>query len=337
MNPNKDRMLSKSKLINAYQYEKLLYLIINRPDLLSPISDATKTIFDQGHEVGKEAQKLFPNGIQIEARGFQAQKAFDDTKKAIESGANTIYEATFIHENVQARIDILHRNNSKSAWEIIEVKSSTKFDETHLKDISIQTWVAIGAGIKIDKSKLMHINNKCTFPDLSNLFITVDVTAEIQELIYDVPKKLTRIRKVLESTIEPDIDIGPHCNKPYSCSLINHCWKHIPEESIFDIPRIGQRAWELYNDGIIALTDRKLSKIKLNVTQKKVVAVAQSGKRFVDKDVLKYEISQWKAPLSYLDFETVNFAIPRYNKTRPYQQIPFQFSCLLYTSDAADE
>ena len=32
-------------------------------------------------------------------------------------------------------------------------------------------------------------------------------------------------------------------------------------------------------------------------------------------------------PFSYLDFETIAYAIPKYNGTRPYQQLPFQFSC----------
>lgn len=32
-------------------------------------------------------------------------------------------------------------------------------------------------------------------------------------------------------------------------------------------------------------------------------------------------------PRHYLDFETIGFAVPRWIGTRPYQQIPFQFSC----------
>lgn len=303
-----------------------MYISLNKPELLPPVSSATQAIFDQGHEVGAEAQKLYPNGVFIEAESYEAQKAYAATLEAIKNGANTIYEATFIHDDVQVRIDILHRKNSKLNWELIEVKSSTGVEEVYFKDIGIQTWVATGAGIKIEKSKLMHINNQCTFPDLSDLFTIVDVTDDIQEWMRDVPKKIASIRKVLSAASEPQIDIGPHCSEPYDCSLAGHCWKHVPEESIFDLPRIGKKAWELYEDGIIDLNDKKLLKLKLNATQKRVVEVTQSGKRYIDKSALKKELSNWVGPLSYLDFETVGFAIPRYNKTRPYQQIPFQFS-----------
>lgn len=323
---SKEKMLSKSRIISAYQCKKLLYLSLNRPKLLPPISASTQAIFDQGHEVGIEAQKRFPKGILIEAEAYEAQKAFKATLAAIENGANTIYEATFIHNNVQARIDILHRKNSKSAWEIVEVKSSTGIDEVHLKDVAIQTWVAKGAGIKISKSKLMHINNECVFPDLSNLFTVEDVTEEINDWIKDVPKMITSIRKMLNVKKVPDNDIGPHCNDPYECPLIEHCWKHIPEESIFILPRIGKKAWELYEDGLVDLHDKKLLKMKFNETQKRVIEVTQTGNRYIDNSALKKELSTWIEPFSYLDFETVSFAIPRYNKTRPYQQIPFQFS-----------
>jgi hypothetical protein len=38
-------------------------------------------------------------------------------------------------------------------------------------------------------------------------------------------------------------------------------------------------------------------------------------------------LHDWTFPMSFLDFETIGPAIPRYNGQRPYQQLPFQFSC----------
>src|SRR5690606_7956911 len=34
-------------------------------------------------------------------------------------------------------------------------------------------------------------------------------------------------------------------------------------------------------------------------------------------------------PRSYLDFETIGFAVPRWAGTRPYQQVPFQWTCII--------
>lgn len=62
---NKERMLSKSRIISAYQCEKLMYISLNKPELLPPVSSSTQAIFDQGHEVGAEAQKRYPYGVLI--------------------------------------------------------------------------------------------------------------------------------------------------------------------------------------------------------------------------------------------------------------------------------
>jgi len=43
----------------------------------------------------------------------------------------------------------------------------------------------------------------------------------------------------------------------------------------------------------------------------------------------------WAWPRHYLDFETIAFAAPRWVDTRPYQQIPFQFSCHSEGADGA--
>lgn len=328
----KERMLSKSRIISAYQCEKNLYLQINHPDLLpKEVDPGTQAIFDQGHEVGIEAQKRFPNGVLVTAEAYDAIKASEATRVAIQNGANTIYEATFIHENVQARVDILHRKNSKSDWEIIEVKSSTSIKEVYLQDVAIQAWVLQGAGIKVKRTHLMYINNECVYPNLKNLFNIDDITKDISPWIKDVPKKIASIRKTLASKTAPKTDIGPHCSTPYECPFRNHCFKHIPKNSIFDLPSIGKKGWSLYEEGIIKISDKKLDSIKLNNIQKRVVDVVRSGKRFIDNDSLKKILPDWLGPLSYLDFETVAFAIPRYKDTRPYQQIPFQFSVQVET------
>jgi hypothetical protein len=51
-----------------------------------------------------------------------------------------------------------------------------------------------------------------------------------------------------------------------------------------------------------------------------------SGKPHVSKTALKTFLHQLEYPVSYLDFETFGTAIPLFDRTRPYEQVPFQFS-----------
>lgn len=44
-------------------------------------------------------------------------------------------------------------------------------------------------------------------------------------------------------------------------------------------------------------------------------------------------MSAWAYPRSWLDFKTISFAVPRWVGTRPYQQVPFQFSVHVEQAD----
>lgn len=46
----------------------------------------------------------------------------------------------------------------------------------------------------------------------------------------------------------------------------------------------------------------------------------------MNRDALREFLDGLDHPLYYLDFETINPAILPWDNTRPYQQIPFQFS-----------
>ena len=50
------------------------------------------------------------------------------------------------------------------------------------------------------------------------------------------------------------------------------------------------------------------------------------NKIHVDPAAVRAFITQLKFPVHFIDFETVGAAIPLYDGTRPYQQVPFQFS-----------
>lgn len=50
------------------------------------------------------------------------------------------------------------------------------------------------------------------------------------------------------------------------------------------------------------------------------------GDTYLDIAGLKNEMSSWKFPLHFIDFETSAVALPFYDKMRPYEQIAFQFS-----------
>jgi hypothetical protein len=320
-------LLSKTKLLRGYRCHKCLYLTIHHPELEAPITPETQARFDQGNEVGILARNLFPGGILIDNPPWDFTGALAKTRALIAAGETPVlYEAAFEYMGCYARVDILLFSADTKKWRIYEVKSTTKIKPEHLPDIGLQTWILAKSGLPLEQINLLHLNPECRYPNLSNLFKEHDVTEEMRANYLSVQPTLVEMFAALRNPATEKIDIGPYCLAPTECVFTNHCWqeKQIPELSIFNLPGIKDRKWDLYYDGMTHLDDPRLH--DLNELQQRVVHAYKTGERFIDKQNIHLALSDWTFPLIFLDFETINPAIPRYQGCGPYHHVPFQFS-----------
>lgn len=320
------KLLSKTKLMRGFRCQKCIYLTVHRPELEPPITPDTQALFDQGNLVGETARKYFPNGVLVENVAWDFIGAINKTRELIANKHEVIFEAAFEYKGSYARADILQYSPETNRWRIYEVKSTTKVKPEHITDISLQTWIMAKYGLPIEKINIMHLNSACRYPDLNNLFKTEDVTDEVRKTYLSIQPKVHEIFTTVYQPNIPNVDIGPQCFQPNECSFSAHCLneKKIPPLSVLNLPGIRDRKWELYNNGIIQLDDSRLT--DLNELQERVVQAFKTGERYINIEGIKQELSQWKFPLVFLDFETINPAIPRYQGCGPYQQVPFQFS-----------
>lgn len=330
------KLLSKTKLMRGYRCQKCIYLTIHRPDLEPPISPEKQALFDQGNRVGEEARKFFPGGVLVDNLPWDFVGAISKTKEFIASGVETIYEAAFEYMGFYARADIIQINPETHRWHIYEAKSTTKVKPEHIHDVGLQTWIMAKSGLPLEKINLLHLNPDCRFPDLSNLFKINDVTESMRANYSSVVPKLNEIKNTLQQPNTPDVDLGPYCLLPNECEFVSHCWKekNIPAISIFNLPGIKNHKWDLYHQNIIELDDPRLT--DLSDIQQRMVDVNKTGQRFVDANAINNEMKNWQFPLVFLDFETINPAIPRYNGCGPYHHVPFQFSVHVWPDPKAE-
>ncbi len=329
-------ILSKTKLLQFYQCPKLGYLSVKNSKLLPKPDLATQQVFAQGREVGKEAQKHFPNGIEVKTPSYEPQNAFKATMAFIESGANTLYEPAFIFNDVLVRIDILHREDSNSPWQIYEVKSSTSTDTHQVLDLAIQYWILHKLGMKVSNAYLMYINRQCIAPDFNNLFKLEQLSEQCLLLLGEVEQLIVDTKELLEKS-EPNHDMGEHCESPYKCPLMDYCRKlhNIPEVSPLEIPRLGKEKWEYVSSGVKSLEQVDLS--NLNKNQKNMVVAHLTKKPFLNLSKISSEINNLQYPIFYLDFETEMKAIPSWDGTRPYDQVAFQYSLHIEQENGSTE
>ena len=297
---------------------------MQKPEWARPYTAQEQSLFDQGHKVQQSAQKFFPKGISIQAPYWNFQELIHQTQLALQKAPPYIYEAFFAKNDLMVRVDILQVE--KEYVNIIEVKSSVSIKEDHIWDTAIQKYVLNQCGFKVQHCYVLYINKDSVYPNLKNLFVKKDVTAKAEELQQDIHCSVQKFKQALSQKSIPKIDIGPHCKKPYPCRFISHCWKSIPSPSVFDIPQMGDKSWEYYKENKIELNlipDKDLESRQLMYKQ-----VHVTGRDCIKKEKIKEEISRWKFPFYYLDFETLAGPIPYLEGAKPFQAIPFQFHCL---------
>jgi hypothetical protein len=329
-------MLSKSQFVRGLQCHKALWLLKHRPELRQQPDALNESLFETGHTVGALACQLFPGGVEIEFDSNDFDGMVRKTQELIESGAEVIYEATFKEKGIFAMADILIKQDQ--GWAIYEVKASTGVKPYHQNDAAIQ-WYALSSVLSLTQACIVHVNNEYTRQgelDVNRLFTIEDITDIVLAKQHQIPSTLGSMEAMLKGS-KPSIDIGPQCNDPHECDFSQHCWSHIPERSVFNLYRMpGKKKFELYREGKTDLSDLALED-HLSEVQSVQVATSLSDQVMIDKETIQSFLDTLEYPINYLDFETFQEAIPRFDGQKPYMQMPFQYSLHIQHEDGTLE
>ena len=329
--------LSKTRFMAGLQCLKRLYLECYDRDLADPIDETQQAIFDTGTGVGELARERFPDGRLIEERYFEHSQAVRTTETALtDASVMAIFEGGFAFEKIRIRVDILKRNDDES-FDLIEVKSTTSAKAEHVPDVAVQLHVLDGLGIPVRQAYLMHINNEYVYQggpyDLEELFSLQDVTGEAAEFASDIaPEELVQMWTTLAEDTVPPVETGPHCTKPYRCPFYGHCHQRVTEHPVSELPRASRKfIEELKGSGIEDIREIPADQPGLNALQQRVRDCVVTDTTFVSQE-LQNRLREITTPISFLDFETFNPALPVYVGTRPYQAVPFQWSLHIKSS-----
>ncbi|MFC1972591.1 DUF2779 domain-containing protein [Chloroflexota bacterium] len=319
----KKRLLSKSKYLNGLQCPKYLWLLFNDKGKIPQLDTSTQHVFDEGHRIGELAKSLFPDGINISSEDFIGN--LNKTRELL-SLNRPLFEPGFYVEGYYSRLDILNPVGD-GEWDVFEVKGSTTVKDINIHDVSFQRHCLRKAGLSIRRCFIVYINNRYVKNgdiDPQQLFTIEDVTEQIDDIASGVEDRSEEMWEVIASPTCPEVGVGPHCSDPYDCP-VTWCWDSLPENNIFDLYRGGKKCFDMLNKGIFFVKEIPAD-IKLSAAQQIQQTCEIDEQPHIDNIAIEEFINSLQYPLYYLDFETFNPAIPIYDGTRPYQQVPFQFS-----------
>jgi hypothetical protein len=330
--------ISKSKFVAGCQCLKRLYWQVHSPELAAEPDAAAEAIIQQGREVGMLARQLFPGGVEVrnDAGLDQAIRATRELVANPEIPA--IYEGVFEQGGLLVRVDVLHRRRDKR-WRLVEVKSTTDIREHHLEDVGIQYRVVSGSGVDVASCSLAHVNRNYVFGggsiDVRQFFKIRNLTRRIARLDPKLTFQLRAEFTVLRLPEAPDIAPGPQCTDPVVCEFYDRRNPPHPDHHICCLPRIHASAVEeLEKIDVHSIHDIP-DDFELSEIQRRAAKCVQTGEPWYSAE-LAAELSGLSYPLFFMDFETVNPAIPRFAGMRPYDHLPFQWSVHVQGSPGAE-
>jgi len=328
--------LSKSRYCKARQCKKIIWLKKYKPEYA--IQKARDIVLENGTKVGQLAKGLFGKYENIDFNE-NLNIMIDQTKKLLKNKPNIITEASFNYNNNFCSVDIL--KNDIDGVEIYEVKSSTEISDIYLDDVSYQYYILNNLEFNIKKACIVYINNKYVKQgnlELNKLFNIEDVTEIAKSKQQEIENNIYELNKYMEEHMdnEPKDDIGIKCFKPYECEFWEYCTRNLPKPNVFDI-KGGMhldKKFEKYYDGKISFKDLQNENINPKYLEQ-IDFELNNLQPKIDKDYIKEIIKALNYPLYFLDYETYQVAIPEIDGTRPYQQLPFQYSLHIIKEEGA--
>src|ERR1017187_2552400 len=319
--------ISKSRFVAGCQCLKRLYWQVHEPDLGGVPDTAAVAIMEQGREVGTLARQLFAGGVEVPYG--DPEQAIRITRELIANPeVPAIFEAAFEDGGVFVRVDVLHRRRD-GRWRLIEVKSTADIKEQHLDDLAIQHRVVSRSGLDLASSCLAHVNRNYVYTggdiDVWRFFRIKNLTRRVERLLPKLTFQLRSELRVLVMPNPPEIPTGPHCTNPITCEFFDRCNPPLPNDHIGYLPRLhASAAEELEEMGVESILDIP-EDFHLSERQRIACTSVQTGQAWFSAELGK-ELESLKYPLYFMDFESVNPAIPRFAGMRPFDQLPFQWS-----------
>ncbi len=321
--------LSKTRILAGLHCEKRLYFMLNRPELAktkkSPLAES-------GIAVGRQARKEFSAGVLVN-RFQKDSNPFSETNTYLnDENVPAIFEAGFRYQDTEVFVDILQRDGSR--WNLIEVKSSSSVKDEYIDDVTVQYLVLSNAGIAINRIELMHLNKNFIYQGNKNydgLFIREDISERVTHHSRFISDEIERLKQNMTKG-EPVRHVDGHCKNPYNCEFKSYCEKQDGEYPVSWLPNAAVAIRKLHENGIYDIRDIPVN-VLTSETHIKVRSVTINGQGQLESNAAAI-LRKLDYPRYYLDFETINFAVPIWQGTKPSQQHPFQWSCHIQKQDS---
>lgn len=341
--PKAPKNLDKRLFEAGLQCHKRLWLDYHEPTAESA-SASRQEMSRVGDEMRELARTAFPMGVAIDTD--DATAAAEQTAKLLADDAPVLFDATFIHDGLEAQCDILVVHHNKETGEklvdLFEIKSGTKVKHRYVNDLALQAVVLEQTGLKLKSAYLLHINPKYShvegedFPPMQ-LLRSADVTQKVQKQVPNVVRRLKHLRLAIDNESVLELPMGTFCKSPFPCPHIARCQKDAPQLPLHELPELTRaQEIEMHKEGIEELMSVDGAREGLTFRQRRTLACMQQQERIVEPFVAE-ELLACERPLHFVAIASVTEPLPRFQQQRPWQATPYAWAAKTIHEDGRIE
>lgn len=259
-----------------------------------------------------------------------------------------------VNKNYLRGAGIIDKDLIEAELQTIKIDFEQDINIPFLKTNILNTKEELDIEDDINYDQLFLISNfyksKITFLEM---FLNIEKSVNLNELLIQISKQINN-KEILKNETCGNYKID-YKNK--IITIQNKFCQHVvnffdkQKYNIFDLPRFKTKAAEIYRlKNIVYFDQIKLpildeewlnlkNKPYFNQTEKNIIEITKNFivnnmqknySKILDMtrydDLLEILKDYFKFPIYMYDFETAKWAIPRFNNSFSYQQIPFQYS-----------
>jgi hypothetical protein len=329
------KWLTKSNFNAFLIHPAKLWLMKHDPDSLPPWDENAEALAVQGRQIERIARERWENGVLVDGELFDRPEI---TAALVIGGVEVIFEgAVLTPRKLYAAADALIKQ-SDGTWDLYEIKSTTKLKAEHLGDIGFQVIAFREAGWNIGRQFLLHVKGNYIRRgalDASQLIGEIEVTDEINAQIDATNQAINRALEVMGGPCPP-LDVLLAGDYYKWMEVMRYKFSPLPDSSIFNLCRLTPELITAFKAAhITRLADIPRDFPHLKPQQATQLEAIKNGSAVINHEAIRAELDSLEYPLYFLDYETNGPAIPLYEGTKPYQQIPFQYSLHILDSPSS--
>ncbi|MBH2019112.1 MAG: DUF2779 domain-containing protein [Burkholderiales bacterium] len=291
-----------------------------------------------GPGINAALRASFPHADIIAAPGTPAewaaavQRTLDclDSDRVAPEGWAILGACLTSGDRTQVRIDVL--TCGEHGLRLFKVRYATVGDEADVDAMAMWVHVAARCGLRVQSAGLLLVDTGFTYPGhgcYAGLFREVDLAPVLGSRPVDA---WVSAMKTCDRGPEPPATPGAQCSQNGGCGFAAHCQALASTASVLPadpqacLDIVGRElAADLRDEGHANLHSVALQRLDNPRHRRAALAIQQGA------PVLEPAVAALMRALPYprhsLRFDTIGFAVPLWPGTRPYQSLPFQWTC----------